>query len=449
MATSLTADVILVPLAAIVASIVIVATLTAKRKRKTPPLLKSPPLEAFRRRSFRSQRVVDILHEDDESASIIERGNGSYLVDEQGRRYLDSRNNVAHVGHQHPKWIAAVCEQCAITNTNARYLHRARNELLERLTKSMNRIELEVCFLCNSGSEATELALRLIRAHSSGKRKKVIAVEMGYHGWTNAALEVSQYKFRNKELPENTLVLQFGADVTPLLKDNENNVAGMIVESALSVGGVRFPPTKHWLGDTFRAVQEAGGLCVCDEIQVGLGRCGKWFWTFQRDEGCHPDIVTIGKGLGNGFPVAAVVCTRRAADALDAENRELFSTFGGNPVACRAALAVLDILENEKLQSRAFETGEYLKSSLQNAFPTTDDVVDVRGEGLFVGIEFLKPDLATYVSHRLLIKHRILSSLDGPNDCVMVVKPPLSWQCAHVDEFVRALFECVASHHRD
>ena len=173
--------------------------------------------------------------------------------------------------------------------------------------------------------------------------------------------------------------------------------------------------------------------------QVGLGRLGEWFWGFQRDVNCIPDIVTIGKGLGNGYPIGAVVCTQEVADALDAEGREVFSTFGGNPVACQAALSVLQIIKNEKFQSNARQTGEYFRHQLEML--KSSFIKEIRGSGLFIGIEFTHSKVARTILKRMYDVHHVLASLDGPDDVVMVVKPPLCWTTKQVDEFVQALEE--------
>ena len=276
----------------------------------------------------------------------IVRGDGAYLVDEAGNRYLDSRNNVASIGHQHPKWVAAICDQISKTNTNARYLHPIREEFCSKLLSTFPN-HLTHVFLVNSGSEANDLALRLARAKT--KRTHVIAVENGYHGITLATLNASPYKWKDSSPPGTRVIKTPSFDTWNEIDQAVSEIppAALIVESALSVAGCVLPP-KGWLTHAFDMVHLAGGVCIADEIQVGLGRLGDAFWGFARDANCRPDIVTIGKGkpknsggmkisyayfcfqgLGNGFPIGAVVCTRDIAMALTNENRELFSTFGG------------------------------------------------------------------------------------------------------------------------
>ena len=290
----------------------------------------------------------------------------------------------------------------------------------------------------NSGSEANELALRLAKAYT--KRKKILAVEMGYHGFTNAVYEASPYKWQNKSLPDHVYSIKF-AD--PIEKFQHYNILScFITESALSVGGVVFPP-KGWLQSLCERVKSHGGVVIFDEVQVGLGRTGK-FWAFEHEEGALPDIVTMGKGLGNGFPIGAVFCTQEIADALDSEGREVFSTYGGNPVACAAALAVLQVIQDEGLMESARNTGDLLQNKLRNI--QTNLIKDVRGRGLFVGIEFRDEIVASFIAKRMYDKHHILTSLDGPNDATMVIKPPLCWKENEAVMFCSGISECLQAY---
>ena len=388
-----------------------------------------------------------------EDALVVVRGEGAYLVDEAGREYLDARNNVALVGHQHPVWVAAVSRQLALTNTNARYLHPSRAAFADKLRERLPP-HLDVLFLVNSGSEANDLALRLARAHT--RRTRVVALHNGYHGFTLAALRASPYKLTPRAavdgVPpqddkddgnETLLVLRtFAADAARRIRETSPPPACIIAEPQLSVGGVMFPPAG-WLRDVFDVTRAVGGVAIADEIQVGFGRLGTHFWGFER-EGAEPDIVTMGKGVGNGFPLGVVACRRSIADSLAREGRELFSTFGGNPVACEAGLAVLEVLEREKLQANALEVGSYMLRRLSSEL-VRDKVADVRGSGLFIGVEFLSADEAARVSRDMLRKHHILTSRDGPDDRVLVVKPPLCWTHADASRFCDALGECTRS----
>jgi len=373
----------------------------------------------------------------------IVQGDGNYLVDEAGVRYLDSRNNVASIGHQHPRWLAAVCAQLARTNTNARYLHPLREALVARLL-ALSPPHLTHVVLLNSGSEANDAALRLARAQSGSQH--VIALEGGYHGVTCATLDASPYKWPAQR-PASLTVIGAPVDAADARWSDVDAAvarfpgATLIVESAQSVGGCRmFAP--GWLAHATRVVQAAGGVVIADEVQVGLGRTGETFWAFARERSVAPDVVTVGKGLGNGFPVAAVLCTSALAHALERESRELFSTYGGNPVACAAALAVLDVIAEERLVANAAAMGRRLVEQCSRM--TGGCVTAVRGCGLFVGIE-LRAEDAPRVARAMLEQHRVLVSLDGPAANVLVVKPPLTWREAEVDAFCNALWECVGA----
>ncbi|KAH9255403.1 hypothetical protein BASA81_006522 [Batrachochytrium salamandrivorans] len=347
---------------------------------------------------------------------LVVRGQGSYLVNDLGDEYLDSRFfGVLRLG------------------TNA-YTHTQVETTLQCWAIS-TRFGWPRCLFVNSGSEATELALRL--AHAKSGRTKVLAVENGYHGVTLAAMRASPYKWKTPgDRPSDLLVVEMDGDVGKAIETQP--ISCFIVESAQSVGGVRFPREMNWLSRSFQSVRDQGGVCICDEVQVGLGRTGEWFWAFERDPDCVPDIVTIGKGLGNGFPVAAVVCTQEVALALDLQGKEVFSTFGGNPVACQAALAVLEEIETQQLQQNALLVGTYLLAKLVNMQTTHSHlIIQIRGQGLFVGIEFITPDEANRVSRTMYDYHRVLTSCDGS---VMVIKPPLCWTSQQVDEFCSALF---------
>jgi len=399
-------------------------------------LSKDRLLEARNAHALPSQKLAHVP-----TPLCIVQGDGNYLVDDAGARYLDSRNNVASIGHQHPRWLAAVCAQLARTNTNARYLHPLREALVARLLALSPR-HLTHVLLLNSGSEANDAALRLARAKSGSRH--VIALEGGYHGVTCATLDASPYKWPAQR-PDSLTVIGAPADAADARWGDVDAAvarfpgASLIVESAQSVGGCRlFAP--GWLAHAARVVQAAGGVVIADEVQVGLGRTGETFWAFARESSFAPDVVTVGKGLGNGFPVAAVLCTSALAHALERENRELFSTYGGNPAACAAALAVLDVIEEQRLMGNAAAMGRRLTEQCARMGGC---VTAVRGCGLFVGIE-LRADDAPRVARAMLEQHRVLVSLDGPAANVLVVKPPLTWGAAEVDAFCAALRQCAS-----
>lgn len=383
----------------------------------------------------------------------IVRGTGAYLMDSTGQKYLDTVNNVAHVGHEHPDVVAAGQQQMAVLNTNTRYLHQNLNQLTEELLRTLPS-ELRVVHYVNSGSEANELALRMVKA-ATGSEQFIVS-QWGYHGNTNATVAISSYKFDRKggqgcppnvhpiPMPDPFRGKYRGEDAASgylaELKERIANISasgkkpgGFIMEPILSCGGQIVPP-DGFLAAAYKMVREAGGLCISDEVQVGCGRPGSTFWGFQL-HGVTPDIITIGKPLGNGHPLAAVVCTQEVAEAF-ANGMEYFNTFGGNPVSCAIGSAVLRVVHEEKLQQNALETGAFLRNGLldlQAKFPV---IGDVRGHGLFLGFELngqdLKPlpEKAHYLVNRMK-ENGILMSTDGPADNVIKIKPPLVFDKTH------------------
>jgi 4-aminobutyrate aminotransferase-like enzyme len=371
----------------------------------------------------------------------IVRGWRQYLYDENGQAYLDVYNNVPLVGHSHPRVVEAVAKQMAVLNTNTRYLHDNITRYAERLTAKFPAL-LKVCYFLNSASEANELALRLARAWTN--RDDVIVLEHAYHGNTNTLIDISPYKFdgpggRGKKPwvhvarlpdPHRRDDPSAGAEYARELAKLVDGPVTFIAESLPSVGGqVVFP--RGYLKACYEAVRAAGGICIADEVQVGFGRLGEFFWGFEM-QGVVPDIVVLGKPMGNGFPLAGVVTTREIADAFD-NGMEFFSTFGGNPVACAAGLAVLDVLEEERLPENAARVGAYLMSRLQGL-----GFVDVRGRGLFIGIELASGDEASRVVNGLR-ERGVLAGTDGPLHNVIKIRPPLIFSEGDADLFVEIL----------
>ncbi|HET8735229.1 MAG TPA: aminotransferase class III-fold pyridoxal phosphate-dependent enzyme, partial [Pricia sp.] len=386
------------------------------------------------------------------------RGSGQYLIDRFGRKYLDTINNVAHVGHEHPAVVKAGQEQMALLNTNSRYLHENINTLAEELLKTLPP-ELSVLHFVNSGSEANELALRMART-ATGERD-ILASEFGYHGNTNATVDISSYKFDGKGgqgAPEHTHIFplpdvfrgKYRGENTGVRYAEEvrlrieavhakgRGVAALIVESIISCGGqIELP--EGFLAKAYDFVRAAGGLCIADEVQTGCGRVGKTFWGFQL-HGVVPDIVTIGKPLGNGHPVAAVACTREVAEKF-ANGMEYFNTFGGNPVSCAIGAEVLRTVKREKMQEQGLKVGQFLKLELQNLAQNFPIIGDVRGQGLFLGFELvdseMRPlgDRADYLTNRMK-EHGILMSTDGPDRNVLKIKPPMVFTQSNAEELL-------------
>ena len=393
-------------------------------------------------------------------------GSRQYLYDADGLRYLDCVNNVAHVGHSHPYVVRAASEQMATLNTNTRYLHEHLVEYSERLAATLPE-PLRVVYLVCSGSEANELALRLARAHT--KRSEVIVMDGAYHGNTSAMIDLSPYKFdgpggrgcpswvHKVPMPDIYRGAHHGAEAGKLfaadvaqtarrITDAGRNPAAFFCESALGCGGQIILPSGY-LRETYAAVRADGGVCVADEVQTGFGRAGAHFWMFETQD-VVPDIVTLGKPIGNGHPLGAVITTPEIAASF-ANGMEYFNTFGGNPVSCAAGLAVLDVIRDEELQQNALEVGMYLKEGLRGLQNRHTVIGDVRGLGLFLGIEFVRDretlepagTAATQIVEQM--KERgVLLSTDGPFHNVIKIKPPMVFSRADADLLISSL-DCV------
>jgi 4-aminobutyrate aminotransferase-like enzyme/Ser/Thr protein kinase RdoA (MazF antagonist) len=395
----------------------------------------------------------------------IVRGSMQHLYDDTGRAYLDVYNNVPLVGHSHPRVVRAIQEQVALLNTNTRYLHDNILRYAERLAALLPD-PLQVCYFVNSGSEANELALRLARTHTG--REDVIALEHAYHGHTSTLIDISPYKFdgpggrgrkpwvhvasiaddyRGKyRRGEAELGKKYASHVGEILNDCKKKgqrVAAYIAETLPSVAGqIVFPP--NYLAEVYEIVRADSAVCIADEVQVGFGRLGTHFWGFGT-QGVVPDIAVFGKPMGNAFPLAAVVTTREIATSF-ANGMEFFSTFGGNPVACAAGLAVLDVLRDENLQQNALTVGtQWLRDlrELQGKHPL---IGDVRGLGLFLGIDLVTnretrapaTRQASYVVNRLR-EEGILAGTDGPHHNVIKLRPPLCFTAADAGRFTSTL----------
>lgn len=392
----------------------------------------------------------------------VVRGWRHYLYDETGRRYLDAYNNVPHVGHCHPRVVRAAQEQMAVLNTNTRYLHDNINRLAEQLAATLPA-PLEVCFFLNSASEANELALRLVRAHTG--RREMIVLEGAYHGNTSGLIDISPYKhdgpggrgapdwvftapvadvYRGLFKADDPLAgAKYAAEVQATIarmQSRGRGLGGFIAESCPSVGGqIFFPP--GYLTAVYGYVRAAGGLCIADEVQTGYGRIGTHFYAFEA-QGVVPDVVVLGKPIGNGHPLAALVTTRAIADSFN-NGMEFFSTFGGNPVSCAVGLAVLDVVQEEGLQAHARRVGAHLLAGLRPFARRFPLVGDVRGSGLFLGVELVRDretlepaaDAASYVTNRMR-EEGILLGTDGPLHNVVKIRPPMPFTVADADRLV-------------
>jgi 4-aminobutyrate aminotransferase-like enzyme len=376
----------------------------------------------------------------------IVRGRAQYLYDETGREYLDCINNVCHVGHCHPRVVAAGQTQMAKLATNTRYLHEYLPQYAEQLAAKMPA-PLEVCFLVCSGSEANELALRIAYAHTG--RRELLVLDHGYHGNTQTLVEISPYKFNGASgKPEHVHVVPLPDTEHDWEIKVPDNIAAFIAESLPSCGGQVVLP-QGFLQAVYQQVRKAGGVCIADEVQVGFGRVGSHFSGFET-QNVVPDIVTLGKPIGNGYPIGAVITTRAIAESF-MNGMEYFNSFGGNPVACAVGLSVLQVMAEENLQQHALVTGQYLKQQLQSLKHKYAVINDVRGLGLFIGIELSAPGLsgdefASLVVNRM--KERgVLLSADGPRRNVIKIKPPLVFNrencdflCANLDVVLSQYF---------
>jgi 4-aminobutyrate aminotransferase-like enzyme/Ser/Thr protein kinase RdoA (MazF antagonist) len=408
--------------------------------------------------AFRKKHLGKSLSLSYEKPLHIVRGEGVYLIDTEGRKYLDTVNNVNHVGHQHPKVVAAGQKQMALLTTNTRYLHEEIIAYSEALLKKLPK-ELSVLHIVNSGSEANELALRMSKACTG--HTDMLAIEVGYHGNTNAVIEVSSYKFDGKGgkgKPVNTHLLPLpdpyrgrhigedsGSEYAEYAKKHiehlnivDKKIAGFIGESMISCGGQIVPP-KNYFKEVYKHVREAGGICIADEVQTGFGRMGKSFWAFELFD-VIPDIVTMGKPAGNGHPIAIVACTKEVAEKFS-NGMEFFNTFGGNPVSCTIGRTVLEVIEEENLQQNALEVGEFLKAELKKLQLELAIIGDVRGEGLFLGFELNTSEKEPLAEHASYLANRmktlgILMSTDGPDYNVIKIKPPMIFSKENAEELI-------------
>ena len=395
----------------------------------------------------------------------IVRGKRQYLYTEDGQKYLDGVNNVCHVGHCHPQVVKAGQLQMPVLNTNTRYLHDNIIDYAQRLLSYFPE-PLKVCYFVCTGSEANELALRLARTFTG--QYDMIMVDGAYHGNTQALIDISPYKHdgpggrgapswahkvampdgyrgphKGTDVKTGTRYAAYVKDTIRQIQDNGHGFAAFICESMLGCGGQIVLP-DNYLAEAFRHIRAAGGLGIIDEVQVGFGRAGSHWWAFETQD-VVPDIVTLGKPIGNGHPLAAVITTAEIADAF-ANGMEYFNTFGGNPVSCSIGMAVLDVIENEKLQENAYRVGKHLLKGLRELMGRHPLIGDVRGLGLYVGVELvinretLEPatEQADYVINRLR-DHGILISTDGPLENVLKLKPPLIFSRKNADMFVEVL----------
>ncbi len=329
-----------------------------------------------------------------------------YMYDADGNTFLDAYNNIPHVGHSHPKVVDAGQRQMAKLNTNSRYLYDQFADYAEKiLTKFPDK--LNKIYLVNSGSAATDLAIRMAKNHTN--HQGIMVMEHGYHGNTQTAIDISDYKFNNPKgqgqkedilktaipdtyrgkytLNDGSAGKMYAKDAISDMHNSNMPIAAFIAEPIVGCGG-QVPLAKGYLQALYPAIREQGGLCISDEVQTGFGRLGDCYWGFEAQD-VIPDMVIIGKPMANGHPMGAVICTDEIAESFS-KGVEFFSSFGGNPVSCAIASSVLEVIEEEKLQQNAKTVGDYYKSLFMNLQEKYKCIGDVRGNGLFLGIEIIE-----------------------------------------------------------
>ena len=388
------------------------------------------------------------------------RGEGVWLWDADGRKYLDMYNNVPHVGHCHPRVVDAICRQAGQLNTHTRYLHENVVDLAERLTSKLPQA-LDTAMFCCTGSEANELALRIARTVTGGTG--IIVTDYSYHGNTQAIYEITTESCPPDQRPDYVVTVPspdtyrgryrgedaaeryagHASEAIELLRSRGIRPAAFIVDTIVSSAGVVAPPPGY-LARAAEIIRAAGGLFVADEVQAGFGRTGEHFWGFEADD-FVPDIVTMGKPMGNGHPVSAVVTRNELVSEFGAHGR-YFNTFGGNPVSCAAALAVLDVIEREGLQGNALDVGTRLVDGLWRLAARYDCIGDVRGTGLFLALELVADrddrspaaELAARVVNDL--RHRgVLTGSIGPDRNILKLRPPMVMSADDADTMLTTL----------
>lgn len=415
--------------------------------------------------AIRNQRLASSQRAYYRAPMNLQRGRGVWLYDEDGYAYLDSLNNVTHIGHADPRVAEASRRQMNKLNTNSRFIYEGIATYAEKLTATLPD-PLQVVFLVCSGSEANDLAIRIARQVTG--RADIAIIDGAYHGNTGVVNGLSPNRYKGPGgagAPSTTHEVtmpdryrgpygyddpdagaKYGADAARLFEamvQSGRPPAAFLAESLMgSAGNIVFP--DGFLATTFAAARATGALVISDEVQVGVGRMADTFWGFELG-GVVPDIVTMGKPLGNGHPLAAVVTTREIADAFDT-GMKYFNTFGGNPVSCAIGSAVLDIVAEDGLQQHAGEVGRYFAESLHELQQRQPIIGDVRAQGLYLGVELVR-DRATkepakaeaFEVTELMKAEGVIVFPNGVHDNVLKIKPPMTFQREHVDIYCAAL----------
>jgi 4-aminobutyrate aminotransferase-like enzyme/Ser/Thr protein kinase RdoA (MazF antagonist) len=387
------------------------------------------------------------------------RASGVWMYDAQGQGYLDVYNNVPHVGHTHPHVVAAIQRQTAVLATHTRYLHAQILEYAERLTATLPG-HLDACIFVNSGSEANDVAWRI--AQFATGHKGGLVIEYAYHGITDAVAALTPSTGQPRDPRVVTLAsppsgrraedLLDTAELDAASRDAERAVrtlaerdlkpAAFFIDTAITSSGI-FDAPPAWAQAISAPIRAAGALIVADEVQYGLGRSGSHLWGFER-RGLAPDIVTLGKPVANGYPMGVVVANRTLIESFQKEFG-FFSTFGGNPVAAAAALAVLEVLEREELMANAARTGAYLQARLAALGPRHPSLGGVRGAGLLLGLEvqatggLTARQSAKRIINFLAAQARVLIGYEGPDASILKLRPPMPFRPEHADRLVEAI----------
>ncbi len=392
------------------------------------------------------------------------RGEGVWLFDPDGAAYLDAYNNVTSIGHCRPEVVKAIAEQCAILTTNTRYLHDAILDYAERLLNTMPDEIGHMMFTC-TGSDANDLAVRIAQTYTDGLG--IVVTETAYHGITQSVAEFSPSLGANVNLGAHVRTVkapdtyrsgedvadQFATSVADAFADLQRHgikPALFICDGIFTSDGI-FPGTPGFLQKAVDAAHAAGALYIADEVQSGFGRTGEAMWGFQRHS-VTPDLVTMGKPMGNGYPVAGVAVRPEIVEVFGHKAR-YFNTFGGNAVAIKAATAVLDVIENEGLIENARVVGEYLRNGISALQTTYPQIGDVRGAGLFIGVEMVcdaatkQPDepAATAMVNGLR-EEKVLISGCAKHANVLKIRPPLVFTRENADFFLTAFTRVLKNH---
>ncbi|WP_420131761.1 aspartate aminotransferase family protein [Rhodopseudomonas sp.] len=417
-----------------------------------------PELRAALQRRMRSFGSGSVLFYQEPIRMV--RAEGVWMHDADGRRYLDVYNNVPSVGHSHPAVVAAISRQAGQLNTHTRYLNDVVDSYAERLLATFPEPISQLVLTC-TGSEANDLALRMASAATGGRG--FIVTESAYHGNTTAVSDVSPSSWPGREPPAHVRVVpapesfrnpgddigaRFAQSIEAAILDLQRAgipFAGLLVDTIFSSDGVYADP-PGFLAPAVEIVRAHGGVFIADEVQPGFGRTGAAFWGFARHN-VVPDIVTMGKPMGNGFPMGGVATRPELIDRFTGQTK-YFNTFGGNPVAAAAGLAVLDVIRDESLMDNASRVGGYLMDGLREIGNRHIQIGDVRGSGLFVGLELVRdretktpaPEIATQVINGLR-EHGILIGAAGPFGSTLKIRPPLCFTREHADLVVSACDE--------